>query len=427
MASPTFAEKATQLKNAVGIAKDLNATAATLRTDIDTLEQSLEGDWVGDAAASAGSVRSSYDSIFGKFISLLAPHFQDLAKVINSNQTDPATLMDSVLGDLFQYFITNSQSVNSRNITFGSVSAGGSNVGTGTVYRLKTDRNSQDIEACAMSTKLFKCISDQNTGTNVGEEVFSVEHQSAWRDNLDWGHHGQVDSMIAKGPENGLGVRNMSFEEIDGAVGALNTIPGWTIVTGTINTNLDYSTTTFASSPTEKTGTAYSLKITGNAKITQTIRSQSLTLNPLRPYFVLLHYNRAAGAGDGTLTMRMGTNATASVVLAAQAGWNVLITTMNQNLWYKNFVEDDLNLEVEISGNTTGYTLVDYMIFDSMDFFDGLWYAIVGGATYFLRDDQFTFADSLTAAEGIIQYWLYRLFGYYLPHNNAGTETVTDP
>jgi len=125
--------------------------------------------------------------------------------------------------------------------------------------------------------------------------------------------------------------------------------------------------------------------------------------------------------------MRMGTNATASVVLAAQAGWNVLITTMNQNLWYKNFVEDDLNLEVEISGNTTGYTLVDYMIFDSMDFFDGLWYAIVGGATYFLRDDQFTFADSLTAAEGIIQYWLYRLFGYYLPHNNAGTETVTDP
>ncbi|RMG22905.1 MAG: hypothetical protein D6732_25275, partial [Methanobacteriota archaeon] len=70
---------------------------------------------------------------------------------------------------------------------------------------------------------------------------------------------------------------------------------------------------------------------------------------------------------------------------------------------------------------------VDWVVFDEMTFFDGSWYFLKAGSTPFRKGDVFTWSDSLTATEGIVQYWIQRLFGVYFPHTTGGTETVIDP
>jgi len=359
---------------------------------------------------------------------VIVGHFLDLGKAINSSQTTIGELMDPHTGDLFQYFIDNAQSLNSRNLTYGSPSAGGGNVGTGGIIRLTTNRNSQAIETTSLVAKAIECTQDANTGTSSQEEVFSLSYDNTQKDNIDALIFSPETSLTVSSPENSL-IVNGSFEEIDGAVGAgnLNTIFGWDIATGLI-TDFEYdSTNYYASSKTElDQGTSYALKMKANSKITQNLRTNGTNLDLNSPYIFLLYWNRQVGGADGTLTIRMGA-ATTNVVFAAQAGWNQLALTANQNLWYENFKENDLNIEVEWSGMTVGTLLIDWVIFDSMTYFDGTYYMAYPGVTPFEIGDVFNWTDSLTVVEGKIQYWLQRQTGLYLPHNNAGAETITDP
>jgi hypothetical protein len=428
MASPTFAQVWTQIKNVIKIYDDLKTNGTAYLTNLDTYQQSLIGDFASDSASLEESTRSAISSILDFGQTVLEGHFLELAKVIGSSQNTISQLLDPESGDLFQYFITNSQSLNSRNLTYGTITAGGGNVGNGTVYRLKTDRNSQNIEHVSLNAKKILCISDSNTGARVGEESFLLDHSVSNKDNLDLLALTPSSGFDASSPENGL-IQNGSFQEIDGITGAggLTSIPQWTIATGLI-TDFEYdSTNVYNSSDTElQNGTAYSLKMKANSKITQAISDANNSLDEKTPYMLLLHYNRQVFSGTGTLTIRMGT-ATASVVLGAQTGWNVLALAVDQNLWYRNFKENALNIEIELTGVTSGSVLIDWVIFDSMKFFDGSWFLIKPGSTNFQINDVFTFTDSLTATEAKIQYWLSRWFGLYLPHNNAGAETITDP
>lgn len=424
MASPTFAEIATQIKNLVGIYDALKTAGTTYLTNLDTYQQALEGDRAVKAASMEESTRSALAGLLSRGSAPISEHFLDWAKVIASSQSAPAALLNPVDGDLFQYFITNSQSVKERDITFGAISAGGSNVGTGVVKRLYTDRNSQDMEAVSLTAKKILCTADSNSGTKVSQELFAFLHSVTQTDGLDITALSSGISSAASGPENSL-ITNGSFEQLDGsAITSLSTVPGWTVITSIANLNYD-ATNYFATSPTERdSGNSYALKFLTNEKITQSLRAQGKTINPLLPYTFFLWYNRQVGSCDGTLTIRMGTT-TASVVLAAQTGWNLLELTLNQTLWYSTFKEDDINLEIELSGRTTGTLLIDFVTFDVLKAFDGTFFIIQPGATPFRKGDVFTLTDSLTGAEGKIQYFLSRLFGVYAPH--SGTPTIADP
>jgi hypothetical protein len=57
---------------------------------------------------------------------------------------------------------------------------------------------------------------------------------------------------------------------------------------------------------------------------------------------------------------------------------------------------------------------------------DGCYYAVVGGSTPFLKEDVFTFTDT-GGTSAIINYWLWRAFGRFLPHNASAGETWADP
>lgn len=555
----TFAQIWTQIANALKIPEDLKSAGTTFRTNQATYDASLVGENVNEGSSAISAIRSQLASALSTGDAATLNHFAELAITLGVDQSDPETLMDPVLGDLFQYMIDNSQSVNSRAFTFGSLVATGSlgseslnettfathakwdvtgdgddtggnfththatgastltqtnanmavagvprkwyrfdytisspsgdatlaittawalqtqtlsttagthtlyflsndnaatadfvisgtsssgaitiddvtlkqvsgMVGNTNIYRLTTDRNSQDIENCAASTKEFKCIADQNTGASGGQEEWQVRHLSNFHDELDWLHHGDSGTFIGKDPENGLGT-NMSFQELSGTVNtnmsANDTITGWEVATGLITDMQFTDNDTFQSSPTEKGGTAYSLQLSANAKLVQTLRTEGQNIDLTVPHIFIVHY-KAQNSCDGTLTIRLGSN-TASATVTGAIGWQTLALTMDQNLWYSNFDEDDLDLEIELSSNTTGELLLDYMIFDEMEPFDGHWWAIVSGDTFALVDDTFTFTDALSGSEAVIQYWLWRYFNSYLPHNGAGAETINDP
>jgi hypothetical protein len=141
---------------------------------------------------------------------------------------------------------------------------------------------------------------------------------------------------------------------------------------------------------------------------------------------LIVAYNREVGTCDGTLTIEMG-NKTNNVVLAAQAGWNLLSvpSSPGQDCWYENFMENDADVKITLSGRTTGTLLVDDVLLVPFTPFDGSWYMVVGGATKFLLDDEFTWTD--TATESKIQKWLWRAYGRYLPHATGSAVTVPDP
>lgn len=429
MASPTFVEVMNQIKQVVLIYDNLKNSGVTYLSNVDAYQQLLEGDNSVNAANIEESTRNSLSNLIRNGGEVVKFHLLDMAKTIGSPQQTAEELLDPIDGDLFQYFIDNAQSLNSRNLTIGSPAAATGNVGTGIITRLSIDRNSQAIEAVSLTSKKAKCIQDMNSGTRNSEEVFLFSHTNSNRDELDRSAFSPSVLITASGPENSL-IQNGSFEEIDGStgVGGLNSIPSWDIITGTIGTDFEYdSANFFASSPTElDTGNAYALKIKNNSKIRQRIRDIGVNLDPKTPYFLCLRYNREVGASDGTLTIRMGA-ASASVALSTQLGWNLLSLTADQNLWYPNFKEDDLDIEIELSGHTIGTLLIDWVIFDSMKEFDRHWYIIIPGATNFQKGDNFNWSDTLAITEGKIQYWLSRWFGAYLPHNNAGLETIIDP
>jgi len=428
MASPTNAEIETQISEAIELIDDIDET--TFLSNLDTLQQAMEGDFSSEVLQGAENARNSMASLLLSMDGLISPLLITYGKLAGSPQLTPAELLDPINGDLFQYFIDNSRSVNSREITHATASAGGGNVGNGTIRRLVTDRDTSEIEAVSITQKKFLCIQDENTGARVGEEIFSVGHETTDKDDVDWTNHGDTGTITTRGPENGIG-SNMSFQDLDGTAdtaSGLNTIPDWDIDTGAI-TDFEYDTAVpspFQSSPTEKDGTAFSLKMKATTKISQKIRDIGQTLNPNVPHFFLIYWNREDGTGTGTLQIDMGSQ-NASVVLAAQTGWNALFMVLDENLWYDLFLETDL--DITISWTKTGGTFIniDYMVFAEMEQFDGTWFIPVSGATLFANKDVFTFNDTLSGTEGKVQMWIYRLYRSYLPAVTGGGETLPDP
>jgi len=125
---------------------------------------------------------------------------------------------------------------------------------------------------------------------------------------------------------------------------------------------------------------------------------------------------------------RCGSNSKA-VALSAQTGWNELILDFDENLWFRNFNEDPMDVEIELASNTTGYVLVDDAIFAPLDLIDGTYWFLRGNNTShtsWLVDDVFEFTDTGGApATGKLQWWLYVAGLGYLP--SSGTPTLADP
>ena len=165
------------------------------------------------------------------------------------------------------------------------------------------------------------------------------------------------------------------------------------------------------------------MKYKSNDTLTQTLTNPVFDEDV--PIYVQVAYNSTVGSGDGTLTLTLGTS-TVSVATTGAGGWKILKIALDEDSWYTDFKAIPMTMSIALSGNTTGYVLVDDVVVVEMDSFDGSWYTLVGGATPFQIEDEFTWTDSAVDA-AIIQKFLWIYFGEYLPGNKAGTETWSDP
>lgn len=428
MASPTYAEIIASLKATIyllHLARDrAEVTSTTIATQIDTVQQGVEGDYVPELLDAVEAFRQKYAGALSSSTAqaMILPHLLHLAKLAGWPERDVSSLM----GRFYDYCIANSYTVNSRETTFGAVAAGGTNVGTGTVLRLTKDENDYPIEANTVEVKTFECIGDGNSATSLGEESFEVRGAYQSKDGLDTlgsGLSGVVYAASGRHTQDLLD--NPSFETYSGTAATPTAIQGWTINT-IANVAVDTTgTANYYYRTLPEASTSYALKISGNVTVEQLFSTRQTKLSPSTPYYLQFAYNRETYSGDMTLTIDFG-NTTKSVVLAAQAGWNVVNFTMDKKLWFKYFNKAGLSVKFTVSSYASGSVLIDDLILVPMTQIDGTWFTIVGGVTPFLRRDIFTFTDT-GGTSAILNYWFSRATGHYLPAVTGAAETITDP
>lgn len=463
MATPSEAEIRTQWVNIVDVLETNRAfadeTMFTAGGPVDVLEQSLEGDYIPPGvSAMLGQFRATHAGMvspsFARFA--LEPVIREYARILSAETgTDGFGAGYRTLAPAFRalqdYFRAKSYTVESRAITYDtSPTAGGSNVGDGTVSRLTVDENADNLEFCHVERKLLRCRSDQNTGAFEQAEVFECLGSQSTPDGLQRavtggpnsshlfgsGAAGSVflTSKHAGGGRGGSLLVNSSFSTFSsGAPGT------WSITyTGDGDANdLSQNTTTFyRGHPGASTDAALEIIASSGGTITLTQPLTSMRqrrIDPDVPYFLRLMYHRTGGSGtdaDGTLKIRMGTNEK-TVTLSAQSGWNELVVDFDENCWPRNFNEDPFAVDIEWDGATAGATLlIDDVIFCPWDLWDGTYWCIRGNdATHvpWLVDDILEVSDSGgLPATGKLQYWLWLAGLGYLP-STTGTPTITDP
>jgi len=322
-----------------------------------------------------------------------------------------------------EVFDANADSVNSRDFTFATASAGGSNVGDGLIQRCTVDEYGEPIEAAHAESKSFVCVSDQNStgGGQRHEEVFEVRGAPLGDDELDRAGSGILVRVQAVSARNSM-LKNASWDAWRSTTNdatALTSIPNWTVDT-IANVEAD-ATNFYRTEGGRDPATPYGMKLTGAVVFSQSIQRLRGRIDPTRPVYLQVAYNRAVGSGTGRLVLAIGSTSV-NVTLSAQAGWNILRVPLDVNAYLATFDGDDTKVTLTLDTTPTGYTVVDDIILTQPPRIDGTMYVVVGGATPFMLDDSFTIGDSASDAT-IIQKWLWRVYGRWLPSATGGTET----
>lgn len=413
MASYTEAQVITQLKNAIKPFETVRLTCESSSPNVlgleDTLTQSLHSDYADQIASSWGSARSRLNDYLGSIGGVLSPIWRTWAQVLTTSPDfAPDSSDQAIISRVYDRMLTSGDRVTSRGFTFGAGTVSGT--GNGTLKRLTQDERNLPIENVYPEKKVAWCTLDQNSGTNKHSEQFEVRGQKSFKDLLSITGSGLVQSITAKCAQDSI-LTNASFDQYDSAT-APTTINGWTATTNITNFAID-TTNYYRGFGADDSTTHQSLKIKANDSLYQTKANFQRQLAAGVPVYAQLAYNRAVNScNDGTLTFYLGSQST-SVVLAAQAGWNVLAFTINStNCWLRNFNQNDLTVKVGLSGSTTFNVLVDDALVVFFDYADG-WYCVVGGTTPFLRNDQIAWTD--TAVECTLQKWIWRGTARYLP------------
>ena len=433
MASPTYDELVTQLKARVHIIEEfykaVSTGASSFVTLQDTLAQAAEGDFLDAMLASVASDRASISAILspGNIKAALAPIFRMLGKHV---MAVPETDVDSLFVRFYDYCITNSKNVNSRDITFGSVSSV-TGTGNGTIHRCTADDTGNSIESITPEAIIAECVADQNSGAIKHQETFQFRGASPSRDFVLVTGSGAKANINAVSAKDSLRLlSNPSFSQYSGTAAATSTpsdptaITNWTVSDiADFQADIDVAYRGFDgdSSPT-------ALRFQDNATCSQILADTTRArLNPNVPYFLQVAVYRESNC-DGSVILRMGaTNRTVAMSSLSNGAWNLVTVTSSPDStnYLKSFNEDSLDIKFELTSRTTGSLLIDDVIFAPMTNFAGTFYIVVGGSTAFLRDDKLNWTDSETGA--VVQYWLYRAGLGYLPSDNSGSETITDP
>ncbi len=398
---------------------------------LDTLQQSMEGEFVSEAVAVAESIRSSLASVVtrGTAQALFRPFLQMYMRHV-VGRTDLST-DEEMLQELYRYYVDNNLRVQGRNITYGTPAAAAGMIGTTQVLRLTRDRYNFPIESGHIDKKRLRCILDSNTGTGVGAEVWHLKGQTRPKDDLYRSGSGYQATLAGQTIDDSL-LNNAGFRSLGGTASAPDDIPDWTSSVAVSSSLCEFdSTNIFRRAPSDgSSGTVYSLKLKASATLSQKLTVKGTELDVNTPYLTAVVWRRDIGAGNGTLTIHQG-NIRNIVSVAAQTGWVVSTVPSSPSwaCWYRVFQEEDMDIKVEWV-RSSGDIHIAEVLFLPGTYFDGSYYWVLPSSTSAYVppriDDQFDWAD--IATDSIIQACLaFAWPGFYLPSSIGSSITFADP
>lgn len=431
-AAPNSASLQTQLQDIIELYGDLRSSLATVVTNMGTLTSNLESERAGAIQAGADRFRQLLAEAWRAGDPLI-PHIYDWVQLADKSLDNLS--LDDAISIMESYWRTNSITVDSRAFSYGSISAGGGNTGSGRIVRLTVNEHAEAIEnTIGADSWAARCVADVSAAlgglevTQRGEEMFLLESGDASKDGLEQLGAGIRTTLAAVHSDNSL-VQNAGFDTYDNA-SAPASIVGWDtdITLAGDGTDVDGLSTTIYLPKKASTETRYSLRVKTDIVLTQRFDANAIKLFQGQPLFAELNYNRSVGTAVGTLKLDVGSHSSATVTLgSASSGWQQLLCIGDdENSYYANFVEDPLTVEITIT-ITSGTLLIDDLILASMPFVGNLPTIIVPGATAFRAGqpsantgDTFTWSDTCSE-NGVIQREFVRLTGRQLPHQTTGS------
>jgi len=321
------------------------------------------------------------------------------------------------LSEMRRTFDAEGEDILARVMAFGSPSDTkvGGNTGGGAVMRCTVDEFGHPIEAVWPETKVIFCVGDQNSagGGDKHEEMFEIRGEPAGPDQLERIGWGSTVRVLASSARNSI-LKNSSFDSWRGtAADAITAFPNWEVDT-LANVEAD-SINVYRTEGGRSGNVPYGIRLTGAVKFEQTIETSGARFDPTRPVYVQIAYNRSIGSGAGVLTVRLGSKTVAIADLSAAAsGWQTLILPFNVDSYLRAWGEGDATVEVELSGTTGGYTLIDDFIVKQGARVDNTFWVIIGNSTPFEIEDRFDVSDSATDAN-LIGLWLWRVYNTWFP------------
>ncbi len=168
MATPTESEIQTAIKNAIHVVETLRESvqtggASSLITLLATFEQSLKGDASGAALAGMGVVSEALAAGISptNLRPIIDPLWCDYARLLGYEEREAEAIVDR----LYEEFDSNSKSVKTRAITYGTPTFSGA-TGDGTIHRITVDGYNRNIESLASlpaggDSKSAVCVRDQ--------------------------------------------------------------------------------------------------------------------------------------------------------------------------------------------------------------------------------------------------------------------------
>jgi hypothetical protein len=435
-AAPTRSEIETAWKNAINLLDQTYRYGGKNPTNflglLDTMEQSLEGEFVFEAVQAAQSIRSSLAGTVSRAAAqaLFRPFLQMYCRHV-IGRTD-LTSDEAMLSEFYQYFVDNNYRVQSRAFTFGTPTAVAGNIGTTQIVRLTRDRYNFDIESGHIDSKRATCVLDANTGAGEGQEVWFFEGQSPSRDDLYRSGSGAFGTLAGLSADDSL-LNNADFRNFGNTAAAPDDITDWTADTAVSSATFEFDNNAanrYRIAPSNSSANAYSLVVKATNRISQKLTVRGTELDPNVPYLLAVIWNREIGGASGTLVLRMGNTAN-SISVAAQTGWQVSFAppSAGWSNWYRVFAENDLALDVDWT-RTGGNLYIAEALLVPGNYLDGSWYWVLpSSAAAWIPpriNDRHNIVD--IATDAVIQRSLaFAWQDFYLPSSVGSSITWPDP
>lgn len=423
------------------VIKAVNACATDL-TDWDTRESDIQTVYEAGGQQVAADpligyvnqIQTAIANIRGTLGELVTARMQDYDSVV-SQLGIPSNDIGSVLYALITQMNTDSASVNASAVTIGSITAGASNVGDGTILlNAYLDGASAPVlggqahpaysglltEMSIPETMTFKCSRDSYTdGVTAGQESFSWNGQLALNGTWAEGTEGSGNGPAIQCLQAGAIVSGMGFESWT----TTNIPDGWTIDNGTVTTNV-------ARESTNKYRGTYGVKFIGTGAAATITLGQAVAasrLKPLKRYCCSIRYKAATADTSGqTFTVKFtGTGYTEGSTEKIVIAGDVLATSWTLASFWVTMpaaIPSDMRLILSFSGTPNVTLYLDDLGFAEATYHNGIAAAAVAGATNFVRGDSFTTAITVTA--GVVQDYARRQFKVQLP--SSGSPTIAD-